>query len=90
MIEDELRQFASRLFRTYAVERVDARQGEDHAGTPVINVVIVHRLIDRPIEFRTLFPLDRQLRDAAWQAGERRFVHVKHQYDEEQQFAAVK
>lgn len=90
MTNKELCQIATRLFDRYGVERVEVHDSEDHAGTPVINILIVHRLLDRPIEFRTLFPLDRELRDAAWNAGERRFVHVKHKYDEQQQFADVR
>jgi hypothetical protein len=34
--------------------------------------------------------LDRELRDVAWREGERRFVHVRHQYDEKQGVTARK
>lgn len=64
--------------------------GADHDGDPVIQVEIKHGLIDRPIEFQPVFEADRAARDLAWERGERRFVHIRHLWDENQKVAGAK
>jgi hypothetical protein len=66
------------------IEDVRVEPGEDHDGDPVIYVSVKHRLLDDPIDLSEIFRLDRELRDRAWNEGERRFVHVRHLYDEKQ------
>lgn len=62
----------------------------DHDGDPIIQIEVKHRLIDRPIEFQPVFEADRAARDLAWERGERRFVHIRHLWDEDQKVAGTK
>lgn len=79
-----MRHYSERL----GIEDIRIEPGEDHEGDPVVYVLMRHRLLDRPINVKDVIALDRQLRDFAWDKGIRRFVHVRHQYDEKQNIAA--
>jgi len=59
----------------------------DEYGDPFIHVDVTHRLVERPIQFPQVFAAERAARDLAWENGERRFVYVRHIYDEKQKFA---
>ena len=56
-------------------------------GAPFIHVDVTHRLVERPIQFQEVFEAERAARDRAWENGERRFVYVRHIYDEKQKVA---
>jgi hypothetical protein len=72
----------------FGIEEIRIEPGEDHDGDPVVFVEVRHRFLVEPIDVKSVIALDRQLRDRVWDAGERRFVHVRHQYDERQGVAA--
>lgn len=89
-----LRQSLADLFRQrlegFGVSDVVIYPGADHDGDPVIQIEVKHRLIDRPIEFQPVFDADQAARDFAWEQGERRFVHIRHLWDENQKVAGAK
>lgn len=50
-------------------------------------VQVKHRLLDRTLDLKKIIDADRAARDAAWAAGEHRFLHVSHIYDPKQKVA---
>lgn len=82
-----LRRFVEDTFEAFAVQNVEVEEGKDHDDTPVVNVAIHHGLAE-PVNAFTLIEMDGKIRDYAWQLGERRFVHVRHAFDERQSVAA--
>ena len=89
-VEAAIRERVDSRLGSLGIEDVRIEPGEDHDGEPVVYVHLKHRLLDDPIDLANLIGLDRELRDVAWREGERRFVHVRHQYDEKQGVAARK
>lgn len=59
----------------------------DHDGDPIMVVQVKHRLLDRTLDLKKIIDADRAARDAAWAAGEHRFLHVSHIYDPKQKVA---
>jgi hypothetical protein len=84
----ELRQFMKAELATLAVSKIDVEYSQDHDGDSIINVIVKHKLSDKPLNPSTLFRVDGQVRDFAWTLGERRFVHVRHLFDKKQKIAA--
>jgi hypothetical protein len=72
---------------SFGLSDVKVRAGEDHDGDPVIFVDAVYALTPRPIEPTVIFDLERDLSDAVWALGERRFVHTNHKFDDAQTVA---
>ena len=70
----------------YPLRSVDVRAGEDHDGDPVIFVEAEYELVNEPIEFVGTLELITSVNDQLWAAGERRFAHIRHNFDERQRF----
>ena len=87
-LSDQLRSFLKTELVNLAVSKIDIEDGLDHDGTEVINVVVRHKLINKPVDFKALFGADGRARDLAWKLGERRFVHVRHVLNKNQKLAA--
>lgn len=75
-------------FPDTGVEGVDVIASQDHAGEAVIMVEVKHHYVPRALNLKRIIEGDRSVRDTAWQKGERRFVYVRHQYDEKQEVSA--
>jgi hypothetical protein len=86
-VDHAIRELLRRQLEKFGVDDVRVEPGEDHDGDPVILVHVKHRLVDRPIDLKSLLVVDRKARDIAWANGERRFVHVRHEFDENQRVA---
>jgi hypothetical protein len=84
----ELRQFLKAELANLAVSKIDVEYSQDHEGDSIINVIVRHKLSDKPFNPSALFRVDGQVRDLAWNLGERRFVHVRHLFDKKQKIAA--
>jgi hypothetical protein len=84
----ELRRFLKTELANPAVSKIDVEYSQDHDGDSIINVIVKHKLSDKPLNPSTLFKVDGQVRDLAWNLGERRFVHVRHLFDKKQKIAA--
>jgi hypothetical protein len=68
----------------YIVESIDVQAGEDHDGDPVIFIEVRYCLNDEPIDSAVIAGLLSLMRDKLWAAGERRFPHTRHLFDERQ------
>lgn len=68
----------------YGCRSVSVRAGEDHDGDPVIFVDVDYDLSQTPLELGVTGPLGTALRDKLWGAGEFRFPHIWHHFDEHQ------
>jgi len=62
----------------------------DYSDTPIVSVTVKHRLVKRPLRIKEIVEADTKARDLAWEAGERRFVHVDHIYHEKQEVAELR
>jgi hypothetical protein len=69
----------------FGLESVDVRAGEDHDGDPVIFVEAHDQLSKTPVDTMVIVELDGILRERLWKAGEKRFPHVRHEFDERQE-----
>jgi hypothetical protein len=69
----------------FGLKSVDVRAGEDHDGDPVIFVEAHYDLIKTPIDTMIILELDGILWERLWNAGEKRFAHVRHRFDERQE-----
>ena len=86
-LEKAIRALVKQRSGQLGIEHLNIEPGEDHDGDPVIYVDVQHRLVDQPIDLEDVIALHRELRDLAWSEGERRFVHIRHHYDERQTVA---
>ena len=68
----------------YGYRAVHVRPGEDHDGYPVIFVEVDYDLTETPIDFGVASRILTPLRDKMWEAGERRFPHIRHKFHEKQ------
>lgn len=80
LIERTIREVMS----AYIVDTIDVRAGEDHDGDPVIFIEVRYGLNDAPIDSAVTAGLLSLMRDRLWAAGERRFPHTRHLFDERQ------
>ena len=62
------------------------RGGEDHDGDPVIFIDADYGLSENPIGTGVTSALITRLSDRLWEAGETRFPHIRHHFDERQEF----
>ncbi len=69
----------------FGLQAVRVRGGEDHDGDPVIFVDVDHAFSENPIDPAALSALLNTVRDLLWDAGELRFPHIWHHFDEHQQ-----
>lgn len=76
---------ARESMQPFGLESVGVRAGEDHDGDPVIFVEAHHELSKTPIDTMAIVELDGVLRERLWNAGEKRFPHVRHNFDERQE-----
>ena len=83
-----LQDAARQKFAGTGVDDIRVTASEDHSGEPVIMVQIKHHLVPRALDLRKIIEGDSAVRDLAWERGERRFVYVRHQYDEKQEVAS--
>lgn len=68
----------------FGLKLVEVRGGEDHDGDPVIFVEAQYDLSETPIDTTVTANLTSILRDRLWVAGETRFPHIRHKFDERQ------
>ncbi|MEQ1717320.1 MAG: hypothetical protein ABL907_15295 [Hyphomicrobium sp.] len=68
----------------FGLKAVVVRGGEDHDGDPVIFVEAQYDLSETPIDTTVTAKLTSILRDRLWEAGEARFPHIRHKFDERQ------
>lgn len=80
LIERTIREVMS----SYVVDSIDVKAGEDHDGDPVIFIEVHYGLNDAPIDSAVIAGLLSLMRDKLWAAGERRFPHTRHLFDERQ------
>lgn len=71
--------------RYFGLKSVDVRAGEDHDGDPVIFVEAQYDLSKTPVDTMVIAELISLLRGRLWKAGERRFPHIRHKFDEKQE-----
>ncbi len=69
----------------FGLKSVDVRAGEDHDGDRVIFVEAHYDLSQTPIDTMVMAELISILRGRLWDAGERRFPHIRHNFDERQE-----
>ena len=86
MIERTIRE----VMTPYGYRGIRVRPGEDHDGWPVIFVEVDYDLTDTPIELGFNRLIRSPLRDKMWDAGERRFPHIRHRFHELQPVAKRK
>lgn len=88
-IEPEIVELIERTVResmqSFGLESVDVRAGEDHDGDPVIFVEAHYELSKTPVDTMAIVELDGILRERLWNTGEKRFPHVRHNFDERQE-----
>jgi hypothetical protein len=66
----------------FGFEDASARAGEDHDGDPVIFVDVEYDMKDPPMGPSTTFELLTRVRDRLLDAGETRFPHIRHNYQD--------
>jgi len=88
LIERSIREVMAPL--GYGYRGVRVRPGEDHDGDPVIFVDVDYDLTDTPLEFGFSRLIRTSLLDKMWEAGERRFPHIRHRFHEKQPIAPRK
>ena len=71
----------------FGFKAAHVRAGEDHDGDPVIFIVADYELTDTPIDIVVMSNLHGILRDRLWDAGETRFPHIRHKFDERHKVA---
>lgn len=84
-----------RAIRTLLLQRLQASGAEevairaiaDHHGDPIVVVEVKHHFVAEPLVLKDIIDAERAARDLAWEKGERRFVHFRHEYDERQEVA---
>jgi hypothetical protein len=69
----------------FGLTTVDVRAGEDHDGDPVIFVEAHYDFSETPVDTMVILELDGVLWERLWNAGEKRFPHVRHEFDERQE-----
>jgi hypothetical protein len=87
-LSDQLRSFLKTELVNLSVSKIEIEDGQDHDGNAVINVVVRHKLINKPLNPTDWFRIDGKARDLAWKLGERRFVHIRHMFNHKQELAA--
>lgn len=87
-LEEAIREFLNKELASFNLRKIDAKPGQDHDGDPVVHVYVYHRLLDTPLDLKTVSVADSKLRDLAWRMGENRFIHIRHLYDEKQKVAS--
>ena len=71
----------------FGFKAVHVRADEDYDGDPVIYIVADYDLTDTPIDVEVMAKLHGILRDRLWDAGETRFPHIRHKFDERHKVA---
>lgn len=66
------------------IDDIELTPTEDHAGDPVVYARFKHRLVKPRLSTRSLWEMESVLRDVARRSGERRFVHMRHEFADEQ------
>jgi hypothetical protein len=61
-------------------------ESRDHDGDDVIRITVVHSLSPTSISFPAIFAAESKIRESFWNMGERRFVHIHHEFDDNQTF----
>jgi hypothetical protein len=69
----------------FGLTAVEVRAGEDHDGDPVIFVEAHYELSETPVDTMVIIELLGILRERLWNAGEKRFPHIRHKFDERQE-----
>ena len=89
IVEPEIVELIERTVREsmqpFGLKSVDVRAGEDHDGDPVIFVEAHYELSEAPVDTMVIIELDDKLWERLWNAGEKRFPHVRHRFDERQE-----
>jgi hypothetical protein len=88
-IKPEIAQLIERTvqesMRPFGLRSIVARAGEDHDGDPVIFVEAQYDLSQTPVDTMVMAELISILRGRLWKAGEKRFPHIRHSFDERQE-----
>jgi len=66
---------------------VEIDNAEDQDGDRFIMVKVRHLLANTPVRVSGFLAKDGKVRDEAWRQGIRRFVHIRHLFDENQKVA---
>lgn len=74
----------------FGLRDVSVRAGEDHDGDPVLFIEADYDLTDTPTDFSVTAALTTKLRDKLWDAGERRFPHLRHRFATGQKFKPLR
>lgn len=85
----EAESIARESFLGFPVKKISSEIDIDHEGEPVLNLVVEYDIIDQAVDFKSLIPLEKNLRDRVWFSGDQIFVHVRHVFDEKQKFARL-
>src|SRR5262245_23426848 len=80
LIEQTVRE----VMEPFGLRSVTSSAGLDHDGDPVIHVEARYDLSEQPIDPAVTARLALHLRERLWAAGETRFPHIRHYFDERQ------
>ncbi len=89
-IVDLIERAISANMAPYGYRGIRVRPGEDHDGDPVIFVDVDYDLTETPLDIGATSGILTPLRDKMWEAGERRFPHIRHRFHEQQPIAPQK
>jgi hypothetical protein len=87
-VASSLRDFLKGQLANLPIGKIEILEGMDHAGEPILEIIIPHGFTNKPLDSALLFRIDGMARDLAWQMGERRFLHFRHLYNKKQEVAA--
>lgn len=72
----------------FGFEYAEIRPERDHDGDPILLVESHYRLSERPVDSRETYAAAHEARQAARERGERRFLHIRHLFHEDQKVAS--
>ena len=88
-VAEAIEQALRERLEPFGFERADIRPERDHDGDPILLVEGHYRLSDRPIDSRETYLAAQEARRAARELGERRFLHIRHLFHEDQEVASA-
>lgn len=82
----ELKEVIGREFSEMNV-KAEIADEVDQDGGAIVMVKIRHPLVRKPLRVTGFLKKDGKVRDEAWKRGIRRFIHIRHLFDDKQEVA---
>jgi hypothetical protein len=89
-LERAMRSLLKDRLESAGAQDIVVHPDSDHDGDAVVAVEVKHHLVDHPIDLKEVMDADKAVRNLAWEEGERRFIHIRHVFDEKQRVSRAR